>query len=625
MLRTLVLVSGGGTNLEALLKAKEEGNLPLIEWDAVVSDREGAYALKRAENHGIEAVSFPREKGEKKADYGKRLTALLQERNPDLILLAGFLTVLPKETVDLFPDRILNIHPALLPKYGGRGFYGLHVHEAVLQAGEKETGATVHLVDEGTDTGRILLQWSLTIPEGITPEALQKKVMEEIEWKIYPEAVRRYSEELEERRGMEKRVLVVGSGGREHAILDALRRSKTPLKLYAAPGNAGMEALAECLPISAMDFEGLKDAAKREKINLVVVGMDDPLAAGITDELEKAGLRVFGPTKAAAELESSKVFSKELMEKYNIPTAASMVLTSLTAAKNAIEETALPFVLKADGLALGKGVFLCHTREEAREALDELMVKDSFHGAGKRIIMEELLEGPEVSVLSFTDGETILPCISAQDHKRAYDGDRGPNTGGMGTVAPVPCYTEELSRLCMEKIYQPTVDAMRKEGRPFKGVIFFGLMLTKDGPKVLEYNARFGDPEAQSVLPLLESDLYEIFMACTDGTLKEHTLRFRDASHCTVMLASGGYPGPYKKGYEIQGLEEAEKAGCRVFHSGTAKDAGGHFVTNGGRVLGVSAEGKTLREAMQNAYEGVSRISFQDMQYRTDIGRKNIV
>ena len=394
------------------------------------------------------------------------------------------------------------------------------------------------------------------------------------------------------------KVLIVGSGGREHAIAWKVAQSPKVDKIYCAPGNAGIAEFAECVSIGAMEFEKLAAFAKEKGIDLTVIGMDDPLVGGIVDVFEAEGLRVFGPRKNAAILEGSKAFSKDLMKKYNIPTAAYETFNSPEDALAYLETADMPIVLKADGLALGKGVLICNTREEAKEGVKTLMLDKQFGSAGDRIVVEEFMTGREVSVLSFVDGTTIKIMTSAQDHKRAGDGDTGLNTGGMGTFSPSPFYTVEIDAFCKEHIYQKTVDAMKAEGRTFQGIIFFGLMLTEKGPKVLEYNARFGDPETQVVLPRMKNDIVEVFEACVDGTLDQIDLEFEDNAAVCVVLASEGYPVKYEKGFEVKGLETfKEKDGYYVFHAGTRFDENGRLVTNGGRVLGVTATGRDLKEA----------------------------
>ncbi len=417
------------------------------------------------------------------------------------------------------------------------------------------------------------------------------------------------------------KVLIVGSGGREHAIAVSAAKSPKVDKLYCAPGNAGIGQIAECVPIGAMEFDKIVDFAKEQAIDLTIVGMDDPLVGGLVDEMEAAGLRAFGPRKNAAILEGSKAFSKDLMKKYNIPTAAYENFDDPKEALAYLDTAKMPVVLKADGLALGKGVLICQTLEEAREGVKTIMEDKKFGAAGNRMVIEEFMTGREVSVLSFVDGKTIRIMSSAQDHKRAQDGDQGLNTGGMGTFSPSPFYTKEVDDFCRKYIYQATVDAMAAEGRPFHGVIFFGLMLTQDGPRVLEYNARFGDPEAQVVLPRMKNDIIEVAEACIDGTLDQIDLQFEDNAAVCVVLASEGYPVSYDKGLPIKGLEQFDnRDGYYCFHAGT-KQTGQGIVTNGGRVLGITAKGADLKEARANAYEATKWISFDNKYMRNDIGK----
>ncbi len=417
------------------------------------------------------------------------------------------------------------------------------------------------------------------------------------------------------------KVLIVGSGGREHAIATSVAKSPRVQKIYCAPGNAGIGQIAECVPIGAMEFDKLVAFAKEKQIDLTIVGMDDPLVGGLVDEMEAAGLRVFGPRKNAAILEGSKAFSKDLMKKYHIPTAAYENFDDPEKALAYLENAQFPIVLKADGLALGKGVLICETLEEAKEGVRTIMEDKKFGTAGNRMVIEEFMTGREVSVLSFVDGKTIRIMSSAQDHKRALDGDQGLNTGGMGNFSPSPFYTKEVDDFCQKYIYQATVDAMAAEGRPFKGVIFFGLMLTDKGPRVLEYNARFGDPEAQVVLPRMKNDIIDVMEACIDGTLDQIDLQFEDNAAVCVVLASKGYPVAYEKGFVIHGLENFEgKEGYYCFHAGT-KQSGQDIVTNGGRVLGVTATGATLKEARANAYEATKWVDFENKYMRTDIGK----
>ena len=419
------------------------------------------------------------------------------------------------------------------------------------------------------------------------------------------------------------KVLVIGSGGREHAIIRKLKENPTIEEIICAPGNGGIAADAKCVSVSAIDLANMVELAKNEKVDFCVVTPDDPLAMGMVDILEMEGIPCFGPNANAAIIESSKVFAKNLMKKYQIPTAGYAVFSDVQEAINYIRtENRYPTVLKADGLALGKGVLIAQTEEEAVQAVNELMIDQAFGQAGKQIVIEEFMTGPEVSVLAFTDGHVVVPMISSMDHKRALDNDEGLNTGGMGTIAPSPFYTKEIAEVCMKTIFLPTIEAMNQEGRPFKGCLYFGLMLTPEGPRVVEYNCRFGDPETQVVLPLLKTDLLTIMCAVHDEKLSEVIIEWEDKACACVILASGGYPQKYHKGYEIDGLDDyGQVEGVTIYHAGTAwKD--GKYYTNGGRVLGVSAVGDTLEQALQLSYDKIKEIHFTDMHYRTDIGRK---
>ncbi len=418
------------------------------------------------------------------------------------------------------------------------------------------------------------------------------------------------------------KILVVGGGGREHTIVWKISQSPKVEKIYCAPGNGGIAALAECVDISATDIEGIVKFAKEKEIDLAVVAPDDPLVLGMVDALEKEGIRAFGPRKNAAIIEGSKVFSKELMKKYGIPTAGYEVFTDSKSAIEYVKKGTFPTVIKAEGLALGKGVIIAQNEQEAVDGIREIMDDKKFGESGNRVVIEEFLTGPEVSVLAFTDGKTVKPMVSAQDHKRAYDHDKGPNTGGMGTFSPSRLYDEAKAEECMKNIFLPTIKAMSAEGRPFKGVLYFGLMMTEKGVKVIEYNCRFGDPETQVVLPRLKTDLADIMEAVIDEKLDSINIEWEDNAAVCVVMASGGYPVSYKKGYEISGISAAEAVdGITVFHAGTKLD-GEKVLTNGGRVLGVTATAKTLDDAIAKAYNGVEKISFTDEFHRTDIGVK---
>ena len=416
------------------------------------------------------------------------------------------------------------------------------------------------------------------------------------------------------------KVLVVGGGGREHAICWKLAQSPRITELFCAPGNAGIAQVATCVPIKATDVEGMVKWAKENAMDFVMVAPDDPLALGMVDAFDEAGIPAFGPKANAAIIEASKAFSKSLMKKYNIPTAAYETFTELDKALAYIDEQGAPIVVKADGLALGKGVVVASTVEEAKQAVHEMMEDKKFGASGSTVVIEECMVGPEVTVLAFCDGEHLVPMLSSQDHKRVYDGNEGPNTGGMGAFCPSPNYTPEIADFCVKNIFQPTVEALKAEGRPFKGVIYFGLMLTEKGPKVVEYNARFGDPETQPILSMLDTDLLDIFQACVNGTLDQVDIKWKDGAACCIVLASGGYPIAHKTGYVISGLEEAGKL-ATVFHAGTKRNENGEIVNNGGRVLGVTACGTDLQDAVAKAYAACEPISWTDMHKRTDIGK----
>ena len=417
------------------------------------------------------------------------------------------------------------------------------------------------------------------------------------------------------------KILVIGQGGREHAIIKKLKESKDVTEIFVLPGNGGMERDAKRVPIGVMEIKKAVDFAKSEKIDYVVIAPDDPLVAGAADEFMKAGFLVFGPDKKAAEIEGSKVFSKNLMKKYNIPTARYEVFSDMEKALSYLDSAPLPTVIKADGLALGKGVIIANTLTEAKKAVKEIMGDKVFGKSGDNIVIEEFLEGPEVSVLAFTDGNELKPMVSSMDHKRALDNDEGLNTGGMGTVAPNPYYTEKIADECMKKIFLPTIHAMKSEGRTFRGCLYFGLMLTKDGPKVIEYNCRFGDPETQVVLPLLESDLFEIMRAVTEGRLADVEVKFKNESACCVILASGGYPKSYEKGFKIS---FDESVADRLIFAGAKKGDDGLY-TDGGRVLGVVETAPTLSEAIGKAYDSVKKVTFKNAFYRSDIGKRALL
>ena len=614
--RVAVFVSGGGTNLQAILDASAAGKIPSAEIALVISNNAKAYALERAKNAGVHGIFVSRKKAGSQEAFEAKIVSLLEKYEIDLIVLAGFMSILSAEFTARYDHRILNIHPSLIPSFCGEGFYGLHVHEAALAKGVKVTGATVHFVNEIPDGGEIILQKAVEVLPEDTPEILQKRVMEQAEWKLLPKAVEMVAAKIREEKTM--KILVVGGGGREHAIIKKLKESPKKPEIFALPGNGGIARDATCVDIGAKDIEGIVKFASENGIDYAVVAPDDPLVLGCVDALEAVGIPCFGPRKNAAIIEGSKVFSKDLMHKYGIPTAEYRVFTDMQEALAYLETAPVPTVVKADGLALGKGVIIAETREEAKNAVVSMMQDKKFGTAGNQIVIEEFLTGPEVSVLSFTDGKVVVPMVSSMDHKRAGDHDTGLNTGGMGTVAPNPYYTNEIAAECMQKIFLPTLNAMNAEGRTFKGCLYFGLMLTPKGPKVIEYNCRFGDPETQVVLPLLESDLLTVMQAVTNGTLADCEVKFSNGRAACVIMASEGYPSSYEKGYEITIPEDVEP---NVYVAG-AKTENDKLLTNGGRVLGVTATGDTLKQALEKSYAMVEKIHFDNEYYRHDIGAR---
>lgn len=613
-----VLVSGGGTNFQAVIDRIEDGTITNARIAQVISSNSKAYALKRAENHGIKSVVIGKNEYPDMAERTEAIIKALDDEQTDLIILAGYMSVLQPALVRKYKDRIINIHPSLIPKYCGMGFYGHYVHEAVIEGKERESGATVHFVDEGVDTGKMILQRRVPVFPEDTPDTLAARVLT-VEHQILPEAVRLFCNDEIEKAG--KRVLVVGGGGREHAIAWKLNQSPYVGRLYCAPGNPGISRVAECVPVKAEDLEGIRDFCVKEGIDLAVIGPEVPLAMGITDLLTAEGIRVFGPDKSCSRLEGSKSFTKEFLVRHQIPTAGYKEYTDPAELRKDIGVFGFPMVIKADGLAAGKGVVMAENAEAAETAIREMMEERKFGEAADKIIVEECLTGVEASMLCFVDGKNIVPMESAQDYKRVFDGDQGPNTGGMGSYSPSLLFNKELEERIRKEILDPTIHGFIEDGLDFHGVLFIGLMLSDEGPKVIEFNNRFGDPETQSVLMRLESDLMEIFEACIDGTLADQEIRWSDQRAVCVVLASGGYPEDYEKGKVIHGLDEVDED-IIVFHAGTAlKD--GEIVTSGGRVLGVTALGDTHEEARAKAFANVEKIHFEGAHYRKDIGLIN--
>jgi len=603
-----VLISGTGSNLQAVIDAVENGYIKNAKIALVVSNREGVYGLQRAEKHEIENIVI------KKNEPDKLLDTLIK-RDINGVILAGYLSVIPSEIVSAYAGRIINIHPALLPSYGGMGYYGLNVHKAVLKAGDKITGATAHIVDTGVDTGAVLIQGKVPVLPGDTPEILQKRVLK-TEHKVLVQAIRALVEgetnNLSKNPIMlsPKRVLIIGSGGREHAI--GIKLAVNPqTELYFAPGNGGTAELGENINIAVDEIDKLADFATENDIHLTVIGPELPLVLGAADIFRERGLAVFGPRTAGARLEGSKAYAKEFMQKYDIPTAKYDTVTNLNEGLEVLEKYSYPVVIKADGLAAGKGVLICSNKDEAEITLKDMLETGSFGSAGSLVIIEEYLTGREVSLLCFTDGVTIVPMETASDYKRALDGDRGLNTGGMGSISPSPYYVDGLA----DEIVRKTLYGIIAEGFDYRGVIYIGLILTTDGPKVLEYNARFGDPETQALLIRLDCDLLEIMDAVADKQLSKCRPVWKKQSAVCVALTSKGYPGEYKNGYKI---EIPEGLISNVIHAGTARKDG-DLITNGGRVLTVAALGESLDQARTSVYEDIDKINFEGKTYRTDI------
>jgi len=604
-----ILISGSGSNLQAVIDATENGCIPNAKVALVVSNRDAVFGLKRAEKHGIENIVIDKNDTEK-------LLSTLKEKNIDGIVLAGYLAIVPPEVINAYAGKIINIHPALLPSFGGAGYYGLNVHKAVLEAGVKTTGATAHIVDCGIDTGAVLVQCEVPVLKGDTAEKLQKRVLK-TEHKVLVEAVKALASGAPETlaknptRLLPKRVLIIGSGGREHAI-GAKLALNPETELYFAPGNAGTLTIGENVDIAVNEIDKLADFCAEHKIYLTVAGPELPLTLGVFDTFNKRGLRIFAPSRAGAQLEGSKAFAKEFMQKYKIPTARYNTVTNLDEGIKTLEAYNFPVVVKADGLAAGKGVIICSDKNEAVFAMRGMLETGVFGKAGSTVVIEEFMTGKEVSLLCFTDGETIIPMETASDYKRAKDGDAGANTGGMGSISPSPYYTDALA----DDIAQKTLHGIKTEGFDYRGVIYIGLMLTPEGPKVLEYNARFGDPETQSLLPRLDCDLLEIMDAVADKKLCKCTLVWKKEMAVCVVLASSGYPDEYETGFEINipGVLQST-----VYHAGT-KLQDGILMTSAGRVLTVTALGEDFAAARKKVYNDIDQINFTGKQYRTDIG-----
>ena len=609
-LRLGVLVSGGGTNLQSIIDATENGTLQ-SKVVCVISNKKEAYGLERARKHNIPDFFVD----PKEATYNQTLLEILTENKVDLVVCAGYLKIIDQTLLNAYGGRIINIHPSLLPKFGGMGYYGIHVHEAVIAAGEKESGATVHYIDAGVDTGEIILQKKLDVLPEDTPESLQQRILNQIEHHIFVEAIQKL-----EGSQIPMKILVVGNGGRESAIAHTVKRFHKDAQIFVAPGNGGTEEAFTNVAISASNIDALAEFAKKENIDLTIVGPEVPLVMGIVDKFNSLGLRAFGPNKQCAEFEGSKRFTKEFLMRNDIPTAkyASFTKEQVEECVAAMKTFNLPVVVKADGLAAGKGVLICESYEDAEEGIREIF-SGKFEGAGDVIVLEEFLTGIEASLLCFVDGKTIVPMETARDYKRALDNDKGLNTGGMGGFSPNPIITPEVKANIESRILKPIIDGFQKEKLDFKGVLFIGLMIEGNDPKVLEFNVRFGDPETQSVLPRLQTDLVEIMNACIDGKLADVNIEWDARQSMTLVLASKGYPESSHKGDIITGLDTLNEE-TYLFHAGTKK-VDGTIQTDGGRVLAITSLADTLEEARAKTYAEAKKVSFDGMQYRTDIAK----
>ena len=624
-IRLVILISdaGTGTNLQAIIDGIDAGKIK-AEICAVISDKADASGLERARKHNLKIEICPAK---------ENLLALLQKLNSEYICLAGWKQIILDEIILAFPNKILNLHPGLIPDTvdgvvknpdgsGALWNKGMMTTKAIKNfLDQKATfaGSSIHFLTLNFDFGPVLGRTFEKIEAHDNVESLYSRLKKK-ENQLYVEVLEKLTFEKKN-----KKILIIGSGGREHAVGWKVAQSSRVKQIFFAPGNAGTAQIGINLDIKATDIAKLIEFTRKEKIDLTLALPDDPLALGIVDEFQKADLRIWGPTKRAAKLEWSKAFSKDFMRRHNLPTAKFEIFNDFEKAKNYVAKQSFPIVIKASGLALGKGVIICRTPEEANEALENMLVKKSFGDSGNEVVIEEFLTGPEISIHAFTDGKNYSLFPPSQDHKKIGENDTGLNTGGMGTIAPLPFVTNELLQNIEKNIVAPTIEKMSADGNSFLGLLYPGLILTENGPRILEYNARFGDPETQTYMRLLETDILDIFDACIDGNLNKIEVKWKNLSACTVALASGGYPGNYEKGKIISGIKEAEQnKDIVIFHAGT-KLENNNLITNGGRVLGVSATGNTLKEALAKAYKAIEKISFEGMQYRRDIGKKALL
>ena len=605
-----VFISGAGTNLQSLIDAQgkvlQHGQISFV-----LSSSANAYGIIRAKKNNI-PVLYINEKKVGNDTFYFTLEKHLKKYSIDLIVLAGYLPFLSEDFTLRWKKRIINIHPSLLPKYGGKGFYGLKIHKAVLENGDLYTGATIHYVTKDIDAGEIIEQEKMFV-DADTPEELQRKVLQEIEWKLLPKVVEELCLNMIQNDKRYINIAVIGSGGREHALVRKISQSPLVKDIICLPGNDGIIE-AENINISLNDFTEIICILKKRHIGLCIVGPEMSLAEGFSDCVRSAGILCFGPSKDAARIEYSKIFAKKLMKKYNIPTAQFRMFDNLVIAKDNLLKCNHPLVIKADGLCGGKGVFICKNLDESNAALELLMEKQIFGTSGTKIIIEEYLSGIEISIMVLTDGEKFVLLPSALDYKKAYDGNIGPNTGSMGAIAPHPLWTEELKIKCIKEIIRPTLWALKKEQLNYSGCLYFGLMLTSEGLKVLEYNSRFGDPETEVVLPLIENDIVPYLIDCSSNKLDQASFKIKNANSTAVILACKGYPNKYEKGKKITNVINKNVICCGVKHYDDV------FVANNGRVVCAIGIGKTKELSSEKAYETVNKIEFENLFYRKDIG-----
>lgn len=605
-----VFISGIGTNLQSLIDAQDR-ELLHGQVAFVLSSSENAYGIVRAQNNHIPTLTLNEK--EVGADvFYFTLEKYLREYSVDLIVLAGYIPILCESFVIRWKNKIINIHPSLLPKYGGKGFYGLKVHQAVLDNGDDYTGATIHYVTKELDGGEIIAQEKIAVDVD-TPEALQSKVLQKVEWELLPRTVENLCAEMLQNDNRYLNVAVIGSGGREHALVRKISQSPLVKEIICIPGNDGIIE-AENICISLENIVGIISVLRKKRIGLCIIGPEMPLAFGLADCVRRAGIACFGPSQKAAKIEYSKVFAKKLMEKYHIPTAPYLVFDQYENALQYVKGCKYPIVIKADGLCAGKGVFVCESLGEANNALDTLMKNRVFGESGSKVIVEDFLLGVEISLMVLVDGTNYVLLPSAKDYKKAFDENRGSNTGSMGAISPHPDWSQQLETQCVHDIIEPTLHALKKEGLNYSGCLYFGLILTKQGLKVLEYNSRFGDPETEVVFPLIKNDILPYLMACASNTLSQLSLQINDAYCCAVVLASNGYPYEYQKGLPISGI-----INHNIICAGV-KSSNNGFITNGGRVVCAMGVGSTDKFAISNAYKSVEQIHCNGLFYRHDIG-----